>query len=157
MAAVQFTVTHHFDAPPSIVWDEMLDWEGHGRWIPATRVEVDPGDPRSVGATFTGYTGYGPATLVDRMEITELSWDAEAGIGRCVVDKLGPVLLGTAGFTLEPDGDGTRLEWFEDVTISWLPRLIAPIVDRMSALGFSFGMRRLAKVIAARPDMAASR
>ena len=151
MATIQFTVTHRFEAPPRLVWDEMLDWEGHGRWIPATRVDVDPGDPRAVGATFTGYTGVGPAMLVDRMRIAELEWDEAATTGRCVVDKLGPVLDGTAGFTIAPDGTGATLDWFEDVEISWLPGPAAPVVSRLSAMGFSFGMKRLASVIADQP------
>ncbi len=150
MTAVQFTVVHEFDEAPSAVWAEMVDWPAHGEWIPATRVEVDPGDPTAVGATFTGYTGYGPLTLVDRMRITEIEFDDDAGTGRCVVEKLGPVLHGSAGFSIEPHGAGTRLEWFEDVTVRFLPGPLAPIVNKLSALGFAQGMKQLAKVMRAK-------
>ena len=158
MAAIDFTVTHHFDAPARVVWDEMLDWPAHGEWIPATRVEVDPGDPRAVGTTLTGYTGYGPLTLVDRMEITELRWDdgateAEAA-GYCEVEKHGPVLRGQAGFDVIAERGGCRVEWFERVTVPYLPGLLAPIVSKLSAQGFAFGMKRLAKVIAAKDGAA---
>lgn len=127
----------------------MVDWTAHANWIPATRVKVDPGDPHAIGATFTAWTGYGPLTLEDRMRVKELTFDRATGTGRCVVEKLGPVLTGTAGFTVEPDGSRTRLEWFEDVDVKYLPRFAAPAVDRLSALGFAQGMKRLAKSLAA--------
>ncbi|MEM7340790.1 MAG: SRPBCC family protein [Actinomycetota bacterium] len=145
MAPVRFTVTHQFTQAPQVVWSEMVDWPSHGEWIPATRVEIDEGDPQAVGGMFTGYTGYGPLMLVDHMRISEIDFDTESGHGRCVVDKLGPVLKGTAGFTIEPSGSGTELEWFEDVTVPYLPGFLAPVVNKMSALGFAQGMRKLAK------------
>ncbi len=148
MGTIDFTVTHHFDAPASAVWSELVDWPAHGKWIPATRVVVDPGDPQAVGTTLTGYTGYGPLTLVDRMRIAELTWDDGDGTGYCEVEKLGPVLQGKAGFHVLTDGAGSRVEWFETVTVKFLPGLLDPIVTKLSAQGFSFGMKRLAKVIA---------
>lgn len=155
MAQVNFTVTHRFDQPPRVVWDEMVDWPAHGAWIPATRVEIDEGDPKAVGGMFTGYTGYGPLTLVDHMRIAEIEFDDEAGQGRCEVEKLGPVLRGTAGFTIRPSGSGTELEWFEDVSVPYLPRFLTPIVNKLGALGFAQGMRSLAKIMARRSPSAA--
>lgn len=142
---VDFTVTKHFDAPPTAVWKHMIDWEAHGEWIPATRVELDDGEPDVVGSTFTGYTGAGPVMLVDRMRITEINWYDSRQLGICTVEKLGPVLRGEAGFEVHPDGSGTRLEWFEAVTISWLPPGIDRIVSTASKMGFVFAMNRLAK------------
>lgn len=145
MTPIEFTVTHTFDAPPAEVWAAMVDWERHADWIPATRMQVDPGDPNEVGATFTGFTGYGPLTLEDRMRVTQIDWDEAAGKGTCEVEKLGPVLKGRAGFTVVADGEGSRLDWFEDVTIPYVPKLLAPIVNKLSAAGFSFGMKGLAR------------
>lgn len=148
MTPIRFTVTHQFDHSPQVVWDKMVDWPAHGEWIPATRVEIDEGDPHAVGGMFTGYTGYGPLTLVDHMRIDEIEFDEETGHGRCQVDKLGPVLNGKAGFTVQPSGSGTELEWFEDVTVPYLPGFLAPIVSKLSELGFAQGMRSLAKALA---------
>jgi carbon monoxide dehydrogenase subunit G len=155
MAHVEFTVPHSFDAPPRAVWDEMTDWRGHEAWIPATRVDVGPGDSRAVDATFTAYTGYGPLTLVDRMRVAEIQWDEATSTGRCVVEKLGPVLHGEAGFTVAPEGSGTKVEWFEKVTVRRLPGPLAPVVARLGAAGFSVGMRSLGKVLAKRPEVKA--
>lgn len=152
MASIQFTVTHDFAEPPGRIWEAMLDWEGHGDWIPATTVDVDPGDPTAVGATFTGKTGVGPLMLIDDMAITEIRWDEDTGDGYCEVDKLGPVLSGRAGFTLSAIDGGSRIVWFEDVTVPYLPAVLSPIVNHVSALGFSMAMKKLGKLLAADPQ-----
>lgn len=150
MALIDFTVSHQFAAPPRAVWDEMIDWSSHGNWIPATRIEVDSDDSQVEGATFTGYTGFWKLALVDRMRISAIEWDQVATRGSCDVEKLGPVLEGKAGFVVAPDGDGSSVEWFEQVTVPYLPNLLAPVVSKMSAAGFAFGMRRLAKIVEAK-------
>jgi hypothetical protein len=148
MAPVRFEVRTSFDAPPRRVWDEMIAWERHGAWIPATRIEVPAGDATAVGAEFTAFTGYGPATLVDRMRIRRCEWEAAANRGDCEVDKLGPVLCGRARFTVGPEGRGCVVTWLEDVTVPYLPAVAAPLVATISAAGFRLGMRRLAKIVA---------
>ena len=148
MAAVRFEVRTSFDAPPRRVWDEMIDWKGHEAWIPATRVEVPDGDATAVGAEFTAFTGYGPLTLEDRMRITRCAWDDASARGDCDVEKLGPLLRGRAGFTVQPEGGGCVVSWLEDVTVPYVPEFAAPIVAKLGAAGFKIGMRRLAKVVA---------
>lgn len=150
MTPVRFEVRQRFDAPPRLVWDELIDWKGHEAWIPATRVEIDPGDPTAIGATFTAVTGYGPLALVDRMRVTTLAWDDATDSGECEVEKLGPVLRGRAGFTVGPQQSGAEMVWIEDVTVPYAPRFLAPVIAKVGAAGFRFGMRRLAKRLAAR-------
>lgn len=146
-AAVRFEVRTSFDAPPRRVWDEMIDWNGHGEWIPATRMEVAPGDATAVGAELTAFTGYGPLTLEDRMRVARCTWDDEESIGDCEVEKLGPVLTGRAGFTVVPEGSGTAVVWLEDVTVPYAPGFTAPVIAKLSALGFELAMRSLAKIV----------
>ena len=150
MSAVNFTVTVPFDAPARAVWDELIDWKGHEDWIPATRVQLDDPDPTAVGATFTAWTGFGPLSLEDRMRVAACTWDDTSGSGHCEVEKLGPVLSGRAGFDVRPapSGEGSEVAWLEDVDVRWLPSFLAPIVTRLSALGFKRGMQGLAKKLA---------
>ena len=148
-APVHFEVRTRFDAPPRRVWDEMIDWKGHEAWIPATRVDVPDGDSTAIGAEFTAFTGYGPLTLEDRMRVARCEWDDTASSGDCEVDKLGPVLRGRAGFTVEPDGGGCVVTWLEDVTVPYVPGFAAPVVAKLSALGFKQGMRKLGKLVEA--------
>lgn len=151
MTPVQFTVTVEFDAPPREVWAELVDWKGHEEWIPATRVVLDNGDTTAAGVTFTAWTGYGPFRLEDRMRVAGCRWNDETSSGSCEVEKLGPILRGRAGFTVEPNGKGARVEWFEDVTVPRLPRFLGPLVARAGALGFRLGMRGLNRSLAAVP------
>lgn len=126
----------------------MIDWAGHADWIPMTRVEVESADPTAVGARFTAWTGLGKLALEDRMEVAVIDWDDAARSGRCEVIKHGPILRGRAGFTIAPatdDDTATALEWFEDVTVPYLPGFLSPIVNKLGALGFAQGMKSLAK------------
>lgn len=150
MAAIRFDVHSTFEASPQAVWDELIDWEGHGAWVPMTRVDVAPGDPTAVGATFTAWTGLRPLALEDRMRVTVLDWDAGEGRGECEVEKLGPILRGRAAFTVAPDGDGAAVEWIEDVTVRRVPQFVAPVAARIGALGFRYAMRRLGRLLARR-------
>lgn len=147
MAVVEFEVRSEFEAPPRTVWDALVDWKGHEAWIPATRVDVDPGDPTAVGATFTASTGFGPLALPDRMRVVRCDWSDDTSIGDCEVEKLGPILRGRAGFVVEPDGDGTVSRWVEDVTVPYVPQFLAPVAARIGAAGFRLGMRKLARLL----------
>lgn len=147
MARVKFDVTRRFDAAPRRVWDELVDWPAHGAWIPATRIDAGEGDPTAVGYTFTAWSGYRPFVLEDRMRVARCDWDDGRRTGVCAVDKLGPVLGGTAGFTVRPDGDRSVLEWHEDVTVTHLPNLLSPLAARIGAVGFAAGFRSLDRVI----------
>ncbi len=148
MARVHFELTRRFDAPVRKVWDELVDWPGHGAWIPATKIEAEPGDPTAVGYTFTAWSGFRPLALEDRMRVTRCDWDEAAATGICDVDKLGPVLGGSAGFTVRTDGAGTMLEWREDVTVPYLPQLLAPLAALAGRIGFGLALRSLDKVLA---------
>lgn len=145
MADVRFEVRSEFEASPRAVWDALVDWKGHEAWIPATRVDVGPGDPTAVGATFTAFTGFGPLALEDRMRVVRCDWTAASSSGDCEVEKLGPILTGSAGFTVAPDGDGSVVVWVEDVTVRYAPQFLAPLLSRIGAAGFRVGMRKLAK------------
>lgn len=151
MADVAFEVPYRFDAPTREVWDALIDWDGHADWIPATRMEVEPGDPTAAGAEFTAITGFGPLALKDRMRVVRCDWDDETSSGDCEVEKIGPVLTGRAGFTVEPAGSGCSLVWIEDVRVPYAPQFLAPVLAFLGARGFSFGMRTLAKRLASAP------
>ena len=87
MARVHFELIRRFQAPVRHVWAELVDWPGHGAWIPATTVEAEPGDPTAVGYTFTAWTGVRPIALEDRMRVTRCDWDEAAATGICDVES----------------------------------------------------------------------
>lgn len=150
MARVQFQLTRNFDASARMLWNELVDWPGHGKWIPMTTIEGAPGDPTEVGYTFTAWTGLRPLALEDRMTVTRCDWEEHTGSGACDVAKLGPILRGTAGFTVRAgDGGGAVLDWYEDVRVPYLPGFLAPVAAFAGRAGFSAAMRKLAKLLAA--------
>lgn len=150
MARVSFEVIRRFECDPRRVWDELVDWPGHGAWIPMTTIDPGAGDPTEVGYTLTAWTGIRPLAIEDRMRVTRCDWDEVEHTGVCSVDKLGPLLGGSAGFTVSSDGDGALLEWNEDVTVRYLPRVLAPVVRVMSAAGFKLALRSLDRVLQTR-------
>lgn len=150
MADVRFEVRQDVPSPPKRLWDELVDWKGHEAWVPATRVEVEPGDPNAVGARFTATTGIGPLGLKDRMEVTRFEWDDERQVGACEVKKLGPILRGRAWFTVEPGPSGSVVLWNEDVTVPYTPRFLAPVMRWIGATGFRRGLRRLTGLLESR-------
>jgi hypothetical protein len=145
MAKIHFDVRHRFDQATKLVWDELVDWERHADWIPATKMDVEPGDPTEVGREFTARSGFGPVALVDRMRVVSCDWDEAASSGDCVVEKIGPILYGRAGFTVVPDGSGSVVDWVEDIEVRRVPQFLAPIAAKLGALGFKQGMKGLAK------------
>lgn len=145
MTPVSFTVEYDFDAAPQVLWSRLVDWGGHGDWIPATRMEVGPGDPTDVGADFTAFTGVGPLVLEDRMRVARCVWSVENHTGECEIEKLGPKLWGTASFSVAPAQQGSRVVWREDVAMARLPRPLAPVAALLGATGFRIAMWRLAR------------
>jgi hypothetical protein len=147
MAHVRFEVHQQFESSSRDVWDELVDWKGHEAWIPVTTVDVGPGDPTDIGATFTATTGFRPLALEDRMRVTRCEWNDDTDSGECEVEKLGPILTGSASFTVAPDGAGSVVNWYEDVTVPYAPQFVAPVLGWLGAMGFRTGMRKLAKLL----------
>ena len=126
-------------------WDMLTNWAGHADWVAMTTVDVDPDDPNR----FTAWSGPIRAlSLEDRMVAVESEFDAETGRGRCLVHKLGPVLVGEAEFTVEPGtAPGTSVvHWREDVHVPYLPSPLTGPVGRLGALFFGRGLVRMEKV-----------
>ena len=125
--------------PVERVWEELLDWGDHGRWIPMTRVDVDPTDPNR----FIAWSGLGKLALEDRMHATDIQFDGQRGT--CHVNKLGPVLVGFAELTVTAQGSSTRVQWHEDVAVPYVPKVLTPVVAKVSGMLFAFALKRLAK------------
>jgi hypothetical protein len=150
MARVRFELTRRFETSARELWDELVDWPGHGAWIPATTIEGTDGDPTQVGYAFTAWTGLRPIALEDRMRVTRCDWNAPDERGVCEVEKLGPILRGTAGFSVRADGTASVLVWYEDVAVPYLPGFLSPVAASGGRLGFTLALRRLAKVLTPR-------
>jgi hypothetical protein len=136
---VVFDADVTLNMPAERAWAQLVDWGGHGRWIPMTRVDVDPQDPNR----FVAWSGLGRSRLAleDRMHATDRQFDGQRGT--CRVEKLGPVLVGFAEVTVTAEGERTRVLWHEDVEVPYLPKFLSPAVGKVAALLFGFSLKRM--------------
>jgi carbon monoxide dehydrogenase subunit G len=136
MARIRFTVDAQVPLDAAETYRLLCDWEDHARWVPFTRVTVHEPD------RFTAWTGVWKLQLEDNMTVAERDDEAR----RVLVDKTGPVLIGTAEFTVTPQGSTrSRVHWVEDVEMARLPRLLAPLAALSGRVGFRLALRRLAR------------
>ena len=107
-------------AEPAAVWSEVERIEDHPAWMTdALGVEFTSGERRGVGTRISVLTRIGPFRTTDEMEFTE--WDPPRAMG--VVHR--GLFTGTGRFTLQPEGDGTRFTWTEEIRFPWF--LAGPI------------------------------
>ncbi len=145
MATVKFTVTRDLTLPARAVFDELIDWRGHAKWVPLTKVQILKGDG-GPGTEFIATSGLGPLALPDRMRVDAL--DAEAMTVR--ISKIGPVLTGVVHLSVTATGEGTsRLDWVEDIVVPRLPQFLAKLVAAAARVGFQASITRMAKLLAA--------
>jgi uncharacterized protein YndB with AHSA1/START domain len=145
MANVYFTVTRDLPLPASVVFAELIDWEGHANWVPLTRVEILSGDG-GPGTEFIATSGIGPLALPDRMRVDAL--DPEQMTVH--ITKVGPVLTGVVHLSVTDKGDGTsRLEWVENIRVPVLPQFLAKPVGAAARQGFNTSITKMAKLLRA--------
>jgi hypothetical protein len=148
MALMRSTLT--LEAGVDRVWALVTDWPAHGRWIPFTRVSIDPDSPDSsgLGTRFTGRSALGPVGFDDAMTVT--GWQPPEGDrpGTCRVVKRGAWLAGWAEIEVRPAATGTELIWTEDVRPRWTPRWADPVVSRVGKVLFDRTLRSIAAELA---------
>lgn len=154
MGQVRFEVSRGLSLPARVVFDELVDWQGHAAWVPLTRVVLESGDG-GVGTTFVATTGIGPIALPDRMRVESI----DRGSMTATVVKIGPLLTGEVYLAVQPSGDtASRLTWREDVRVPGLPGILSRPVAAIAAKAFSVAIGRMEKQARAkgrRPTMAA--
>lgn len=138
MARVTFTVHTRWSIDPDTLWRALVDWQGHGEWVPATTVRMIEGDG-GVGTQFVARTGVGPLAFDDHMTVTARDDRARSA----TVRKTGPLLLGDAGFTVIATPTGSMLTWFEDVTVPRVPRFLGPVAVLPSKASFLVALANL--------------
>lgn len=141
-SVVSFEIAEVLPIPVATAWSRLVDWRGHGDWVPMTRVEVDPVDSNR----FVAWSGMGRLALEDRMHADSVEFDGTHGRGH--VNKLGPVLVGDAEFAVAPgrSPDECVVGWRETVTVPYLPAMLSGLVGRIGAALFRSSVRRMARL-----------
>jgi hypothetical protein len=143
MANVYFAVTRDLPIPADVVFSELIDWKGHAKWVPLTRVQVITGDG-GPGTEFVATTGIGPLALPDRMRVDELNPAAMT----VRITKIGPLLTGVVHLSVTSTGETTsRLEWVEDIRAPGVPQFLAKPVAAAARKGFQTSITRMATLL----------
>lgn len=142
---VCLTVSHSCSAPARKVWDVLVDWEAHDRWMVLTRARGGSG----MGARVLAFTGVGPFGFSDPMEVT--GWRPPAGgrPGYCEVRHRGAVVRGRGRFDVAPlPGGGCLVKWTEWVRLPLGPvgRFAWPLVRVPTAALFRRSLRNLGEL-----------
>ena len=145
-------VARELDVDASVAFAWVADPRTHPRWIPLTVMATPATRGPEVGDRFTmvsgprvGRTGRG---FTDRMVVESLDRPSVAAerTGTTRVRKLGPVLLGDAGFDVVPLGRGRcRVVWWEEAYLAGpVPRAAtAPVVGLALRAMMHVSLRRL--------------
>ena len=107
---VRLQVIGHAAAPVSMVWSELIDWEGQRHWIPFTTVRVTTQHRVGLGVRAEALSGFWlgrvPLGLLDRFVVT--GWTPprpdRADAAELEILHLGPYFTGPGVFRLEPGG-----------------------------------------------------
>lgn len=104
-------VAREVNAPPSIVWGLLVDWERQVEWmVDAQDVEVASEVRTGVGVRLRVPTNVLGIRFEDVLEVT--AWDEPQ---RLAVRHVGSLVTGEGAFELVPTLRGTRVVWWEDV------------------------------------------
>ncbi|WP_265522600.1 SRPBCC family protein [Oerskovia flava] len=152
---VEVSRTFPVDASVAFAW--VADTATHPRWIPLTRAEHEgahEGGLPAVGQEFTMVSGpfalRGAPGFPDRMRVEECTPPQGVRPGTTRVRKLGPALLGDAGFEVWPlDAGRSRVVWWEDVHMAGpVPRTVTgPVVDALLRQMMRASLGRLGRLI----------
>ena len=109
---MQVSVSVFIDAPPEQVWDDVADLESHGEWMQDAEDVVIVSEHRTgVGTVMRVPTRVGPLTTEDWIIVTD--WVEGRAIG---VVHVG-LVTGAGTISLAPEGEGTRVQWDEELDL----------------------------------------
>lgn len=121
---------------PAVVWERLWDLDRHTAAVPLT---VVTGGPLAEGVRFVGRTGVGPLQFDDPMVVRE--WDPPR---RCVIKKVGGLLLGQIEAVLEPVGtDRTLLTWKQDYSVGRIPGAVTDLSAPVLRAGYAAALRKI--------------
>ncbi|MCK9794736.1 SRPBCC family protein [Isoptericola sp. 4D.3] len=147
-------------AEASVAFSWVADLRTHPRWIVATRLAGPAGPGPEIGSRYTMASGpgarrdpgsaMGRLVVPDRMVVEQLERPStmQARVGRTRLRKLGPVLLGDAGFDVVPlDERRCRVVWWEEAHLAGpLPRAVTdPLVGLFLRQFMRISLSRLSR------------
>ena len=134
----RFVVEFESALPPEELWRKLWELSRHSTAVPFTKVNSDDGSALRAGSHFVARTALGPLRFDDHMLVNR--WQPP---NYAVIIKTGPVLTGTIHASIEAVGTGSRLHWEQDFSIRGVPDVLATLVRKPVAVGYSRVLRRI--------------
>ena len=137
----ELVISRDIAAPQQQVWDVLVDWDVHDRWMLGTKATGGHG----VGEPIRAFTGIGRVGFLDTMTITV--WEPPR---RAVVRHTGRVVRGSGAFEVQETGPGrSRIVWSEwiDLPFGALGRLGWPVAKLGVRAGVLFSLGRLERYL----------
>lgn len=136
------TVSVEVNAAPEQTWAAIVDWEGQGEWILATRVHQTSAGREGLGTEIEAFTGLGPLGVRDTMRVIE--WDPPR---RCTMQHTGRLIRGRGIFEVTERPAGSALRWTEELELPFgaLGRLVWPVVRPLAGWGLQLSVKRFAR------------
>lgn len=147
---IELVETVHVHAHAEQAWAVLVDWDHQNEWMLGTSVRSTEQNGEGVDAGLHAVTGIGRFGMPDTMRIT--AWEAPH---RCDVVHLGPIVRGTASFTVtpceEPRG-GVDIAWTEvlELPLPMITERLWPLIRPLVTVPFRVSLRRLGASILAR-------
>jgi hypothetical protein len=111
LGPIQIRLRAHVRAPAEVIWAILVDWERNHQWmLEASRFRVTSEHREGVGVEVRAHVRIGGITTVDSVRVSR--WEPPYVLG---IDHLGWV-KGRAVIECIPTGQGTRVEWLEELT-----------------------------------------
>ncbi|MEU6777421.1 SRPBCC family protein [Streptomyces sp. NPDC046759] len=130
--------------PLDEAWRRLTEWPRHADAVPLTRVRVLTPGPTGVGTRFVARSGVGPLAFDDVMEVTVWRPPVAGEGGLCRLEKRGRVVLGWAEIEVLPGPGGrSRVEWREELSVRFLPRLFDGVLGTTARVMFGRAANRL--------------
>lgn len=121
--------------------EAVLDLGAHQRLIPLTTLSWS--GPLRRGSRFVARTALGPIAFDDVMEVIEYAAATTDSPGRCLIEKVGPLLRGSIEVTVTPEGSGARVTWRQQLHVRHLPAALDSLAAWPARAAYLAMLRRL--------------
>lgn len=126
-------------------WSRVLDLRAHSAVIPLTTVTGDTlyAAELAPGSRFVARTSIGPIGFDDRMVVDELTQPQDGSGGWARIRKEGKVIRGLIELSVTPSGNGSLVEWSQDISVPGVPGFLDPVVAGVARVAYGTALRKL--------------
>ena len=140
-----FDVHLDTDLPAAEAWRRVLDLRAHSEVIPLTTVTGEQMEAAALvpGSRFVGRTALGPVGFDDIMVVDSIDQPTDTSGGRARIHKEGKLIRGTIDLRVTPHGPTSTVDWSQQISVRWVPRVADPVVARVARTAYRKALGQL--------------